>query len=608
MSRLIVPALIVLLCTALYAWTADFPMLFDDHLYIEGNPFLKEAGTFARLAHLADFVALPARLGVDPDLATNFILRPVAYATFRLNYIFDGLNPRWYRVANIIIHALNSALVWLLLRKLLARGAHARQLPAGTIVFVPAAASLLFAAHPLATESVTYIIQRFTSLSTLFFLLALGLYFASLESCDRRARWMRRLGAMAAVAAGMMTKECVFTAPLVAVVLDALTGGVRPRAAIGRAWPLLIFLPVVPLMVVLAAMAQHPADSVLASAVNIVNAGDDAVPHWYYLVTQITVVAAYLHRVLWPAGLNADPAWSLHHSLAEPPVLLALAELTGVLVTSWWAWRRWRDDLRAASAFAFTLWFFITVSVSSGLVPLPDLMADHRSYLPSIGIFVVMACALDAVRTHGPRAARRLAPAAAFLCVTAHACITCARNSVWRSGESLWSDSVRKSPHNHRAWGSLGAHLADAGRDQEAVGCYREALRIKPDDHTSMFNLSNSLLRLNQPREALDTMHRLIDGDRAAADSPPVTYTLGIAYAGVGDVGRALPVLKQAVETAPDNPMPHIMLGRIYLSTNQPGRALEHFRIASTLCTPDENLLASIKAAEAAAALTPSHQ
>lgn len=606
-------ATIAAVCAGLYAWTADFPLVFDDHLYIAGNPFLLEPGGLALLAHPSEIVRTAERLRIDPDIATNLVLRPVAYATLRLNVLLDGLTPRWFRVVNITVHAGNSALVFLLLRRLLQRN----PVPVGELrqhssIFIPAVASLLFAAHPLATESVTYIIQRFTSLGTFFYLLSLWLFF---KSADHHARtgvvWKWRIPAMIATGLGMLTKECVVTLPLAAVMLDVIANDTHLRLAVRRAWPLLTFLPLVPGLVILASTLRHSGTGGLAAAINLVNASENPLRHHEYLVTQITVVAAYMHRILWPDGLNVNPDWPLHHSLFERPVLLAILELAAIVTVIVFVWRRHRHDPRARLALSGIVWFFLTVSVSSGLVPLPDLMAEHRSYLPSIGIFTVIACTLDAVRTTARlplSITRTLAPASALLCIAALGTLTCLRNETWRTRESLWKDSVEKSPRNARSWASLGAAYADSGRDHEAVECFREALSIKPRDESSMFNLSNSLLRLNQPHEALETMRDLVDANQRAAGDPPVAYTLGLAYASVGDLDHAVPIMKQVIETAPGNAMAHIALARIYMSSDQPGKALNHFRVATTLGVTDESLRASIKAAEAALGQPPPTQ
>ena len=600
----VVVAVVVALCAGLYAWTADFPMVFDDDMYMKNNPFFADAASFNYPSRFVEFANIPAKMGMDPDLATNFIMRPVAYATLRLNYALDGFNPRWFRVVNIVIHTLSSMLIYALLRLLLRRSPLATALPAGSSVFIPATAALLFAVHPLATESVTYIVQRFTSLSTMFYLLSLWLYFASWNAATKAGRRLLLASSVVPLVLGMLTKECVFTAPLVAVLIDRVINDTPLRAAARRAWPLLLCLPIIPALVILTSMAQHSGQFNFATAINIVNSRDNPLNHWQYIVTQITVVAAYLQRIFWPVGLNLDPEWPLYRSLLAPPVLKALAALVVMVSGVWWMWRRCPRDPRTRLAFVFTLWFFVTVAVSSGIVPLPDLMADHRTYLPSIGIFTAVACFLDRVRTlpWRPAFARLAAPAFTALCVMALAWTTCARNEVWRTAESLWADTVAKSPGKFRTWGNMGAAYSISGKEEQAVKCYEEALKIEPRFQHAMFNLSNSLLRLGRPKESLDASLKLIQMDKRTATQPHVVYTVGLGLAGVGRYDEALAVFKEILAVLPEDARCHQAMGTVYLHTSQPALALDHFRQAAQLRTPDENLLKDIRLAEAAVA------
>lgn len=599
-THVLVITLVVALCSGLYAWTADFPMVFDDEMYMKGNLIFEDARSFNFPTRFTEFANLTKKIGGDPDLVTNFILRPVAYATLHLNYALDGYNPRWFRLVNVVIHSANSMIIYALLRLLLRHSARSRELPHGSAFFIPTAAALLFAAHPLATESVTYIIQRFTSLSTLFYLLTLWLYFASLHAASRTGVWVLRTSAVAVVVLGMLTKECVFTAPLMAVLIDRLVNGTRIRQALVRALPLLMCLPIIPILVILTSAAQHEGRFSLATALNIVNSGDHPLSHWHYIVTQITVVAAYLRHIFWPSGLNLDPEWPVRRSLLEAPVLAALAQLAALTAGAWWMWHRRRCDARASLAFVFTLWFFVTVAVSSGLVPLPDLMADHRSYLPSIGIFTLIACLLDRLRTsrRQPAVAGALVPVLVMICVGALAWATCARNQVWRTKESLWEDTVAKSPGKYRTWGNLGVAYAHHGKDEEAVKCYRKALSIEPKFQNGMFNLSNALLALNRPKEAVETTFKLLEINKGAARLPPVAYTLAHGLARIGRLDDAIAVLSDLLEAEPGNGRAHKLLGLVYLQKNQPRFALMHFHQATKCQVKDTDLPSAIMTAK----------
>ncbi|MFZ2276572.1 MAG: tetratricopeptide repeat protein [Prosthecobacter sp.] len=596
-------ALLMGLCASLYVWTADFPMAFDDHTYLIDNPFFRGGNTFDHLKDFNEFVKRPFKIGSDPDYAVNAVMRPVAYASFRLNYSLDEFNPHWYRLANVAIHAVNAILLYALVTVLLRRSTLAASLQRGSVLFISATAALLFAVHPLATESVTYIVQRFTSLVVLFSLLSLCLYFASCSVQSRWGRWLLRGGAVVAVLLAMQTKEDAFMIPLLAVLLDWRVLGTRLRAAAFRGLPLLLCMPLIPVLVFMTAAAQHGGFS-FDAAMNIVNSRDEPVSHWHYFVTELTVMTHYLRQMFWPKGMNLDPEWPLYGSLLQGPVLLALAVLSGMVLTAWGLFRRFRGDVRFVLVFACVGWFFITISVSSALTPLPDFVAEHRSYLPSIGIFILVACLLDWLRSSSSGLRARMLrvgiPVFTLLCVGALSWKTCFRNNVWRTRESLWEDTVAKSPGKYRTWGNLGAAYSDAGKNEKAVQCFREALKVEPRFQNGLLNLSNSLLRLNRPKEALDTTMQLINIDKTATTKPPVAFTLGLSLAGVGRYDEAVAVFRDILRAMPNDPQAHKALGLVYFQTGLPHRALDHYQAAAQVQPGDPQLQKLIEAAQIA--------
>ncbi|MEZ5384634.1 MAG: tetratricopeptide repeat protein [Prosthecobacter sp.] len=601
MTRPVVMALALLaLCAGLYSWTADFPMAFDDHTYLRDNPVFARPGSFGYLSNFTEFANLPAKLGSDPDYAVNFILRPVSYATFYWNYLFDGYAPRWFRVTNMVIHWLNALLIYGLVLTVLRRSVEENKLGSSSRVFIASAAAFLFAAHPLATESVTYIIQRFTSMVLLFSLLSLWLYFLSLSVVGRSRVWLLRGGAVVSLLVAMQTKENAFMVPFLAVMIDWLVRGSGFKKACVSAVPLLLCAPLIPLLVVLTA-AAHSGGLDLDASLNIVNSRDEPLSHWHYLVTQITVVAHYLRLLIWPTGLNLDPEWPKYESLWEGPVLLSISSLLVLLTALGWLFWKRRDDVRFRAAFVFTLWFFITVSVSSGLVPLPDMMAEHRSYMPSVGIFILAACLLDRLRMAAlwRGLSARVMPVFVVLAVGALSWATCARNEVWRTNESLWKDTVAKSPGKYRTWGNLGTAYSRTGREEKAVDCYRKALEIEPRFQNGLLNLSNSLLRLNRPKESLNTTLKLIKVDESAANKVPVAFTLGLGFAGVGRYDEAVSIFRQILASVPDDPMAHKALGIVYQQTGLPHRAIDHYRQALRLLPGDEELRTMVASAQA---------
>lgn len=584
-----VPAAIVLLCAVLYGWTLRFPMVFDDDTYLLNNPFFT-AESFSYPFRFNEFVTTPVRMGLDPDLAINFVTRPVSYATFLLNHHLGGWDTTGYRLLNILIHTASALLLWSLLRLLMSRLVTAGRASASSVALIPAAAAILFAVHPLAIESVTYIVQRFTSLAAFMSLLAAWLYFRSTEEGLEKARLIRlRASAALVMLLGMLTKECAFVTPLLIVLLDALVLGSAWRPALRRALPLLATLPVVPVLILLCSAALSGSLD-LAGGLNIVNSRDEPLTHLQYLFTQLGVLAHYLRLLIWPTGQNIDPAWEVSSSLMSPAVFGPLLLHLGLFTLAALAFRRWgRVDGRARLALAGVLWFYLGIAPSSSLVPLPDMVAEHRAYLPSAGIFIVLACLFDLVRER--LASRpRLLHALAALVVLGFGTATVLRNLVWSGAESLWADAAAKSPGKFRVWSNLGVALTNKGREKEAARCFRKSVEIEPAFSNGVLNLTNSLLRLGQPEAALVEIERLKEHNPAVAGVPAMLYTKALGLFKTGRTSEAADILIEVLQKDPANAFTHRLLGIIRSEQGRLRESLTHLREASRQMPADADL------------------
>lgn len=575
---------LMILATALiYGGTLQHPLVFDDDTYLRSNPYFS-GESFGYLANYTDFIRSPLKRGFDPDLTVNFVLRPFAYATFYANWLMEGFQPRGYRLVNILIHLAGSFALWALLRRLLRAAGEA------TARWVPLLTATAFLVHPLGVESVTYIVQRFTSMACTLGLISLWLHFKGVES-TRRALW-QALSVLALLLA-MLTKECSVVFPLLALGLDVLVIGTAPRAALRRSLPLLLLLPLIPAQVMLASSTLN--DGLAAvSPLHIVNARDEPIAHSSYLLTQIIVVADYLRLVIWPSGLNIDPEWRLRESLADPGVLAALALHGLLLAAAVWVFRRWRSDLRARLALLGLLWFYGAVFISSGLVPLPDLAADHRAYFPAIGALITLACIIDVARARlTAQKASWLVPALVAVACVALGTTTWLRNDMWGSAVRLWSDAAAKSPGKFRVWSNLGAVLSQNGRDDAAVPCFRKSVEIEPRFVIGALNLSNSLLRLNRPQESIESVLKLIEVDASTARHPGILYTLAQGLTSAGRHTEAAGEIQKLVQLQPEDAAAHMLQGVILARCNQGLSSLRAFREAYRLA-PDHPRLPDI--------------
>lgn len=572
--------LVASLCAALYAWTLDFPFAFDDVIYLVNNPLMKDASSFGYLSDFHTFANKATALSIDIDYSINFILRPIAYATFHLNYAFDGLTPYWYRVVNIVIHGFNSILIYALLSRLLTRLPEGRELSSISVAFIAGTAALVFAVHPLATESVTYIVQRFTSLVALFYLVTLLLHFQAAAIQGTLLRRCVRAFSVLVLVLGMLTKESCFTAPVVAVLLDALLLGTALRTALWQALPLVLCMSIIPALLFATTWAQQDGSLHYWDVLNIVNFGEEKLSVGHYAITQLTVIVEYLRLLLWPSGMNVDTDWTVHTSLLETSVLGAGAIILGMLGLSLWLlFTRRERSVHGTIVGVFSLWFFVTISVTSSIVPLPDMIAEHRTYLPSVGLFATVACVLDWLRVRLPSrpVLRWLAPTTVVACTAALSLVTLQRNDVWRSSVSLWKDTVKKSPGKARVWSNLGYAYGSAGDMAKALPCFEQAVELQPKFLNGWKNLLISQLELARFNEVLVTCDMMQIHYPDAHSCLDVAYSRGVALCGVGKMDDGLRLLLLINNQVPTHLYTQLALGRYYLMSKQKQKALTHF-------------------------------
>jgi tetratricopeptide (TPR) repeat protein len=334
--------------------------------------------------------------------------------------------------------------------------------------------ALLWAVHPLQTESVSYLSQRAEALMGLFYLLTLDGFVRGVTGGGRR--WL----AASAVAclAGMASKEVMVSAPLVVLLFDrtfwagSFSAALRQRAgyyaALAATWLLL------------AAEMAH-----VGSRGGAVGPGLK-IDSWHYALTQFHAIALYLGLALWPHPLTFDYGTTTVASLGAvwPEAVLVVG--LG-LATVYFILRR--------SALGFIgAWFFAILAPSSSVVPLAkQTIAEHRMYLPLAAVLLLVVLGVH-------RALGRAWPAA-FLAAPLLA-LTLLRNNDYVNGVTIWSQSIARYPDNPRAHINLGDAYVDAGRLQLGAEEFRAALRLDPNLAEAYNNLGVAEAGLGQTAQA----------------------------------------------------------------------------------------------------------
>jgi len=352
--------IIALLTLIVYAnsFTASFH--FDDYYTIVENDRIKN------IHDLRSIVAF------NPS-------RPIVFLSLALNYHFGRLNTVGYHIVNVLFHMAAAMLVYAIALRLF--GLARRKSKASIVQSLqdqwPALfPALVFAIHPMQTEAVTYIIQRATVMCAFFYLLAIYLFMKAEKEGQKAPWWIA--GACVSFIFSYLCKEEAATLPAILLLYDYIFVSrgnlLRLRARAGHHVAFWILL-------ILSFVYRY---SLYGTMVNPVK------PYTIttYAFTELTVILKYIQLLLFPVNQNVDHDYPTFATLLSFWPLISLAFHACVIVFAVW-------KIRSEKVLSFAiLWFYITLTPTSSIVPLQDFMAEHRVYLPSVGFCIVVGIML----------------------------------------------------------------------------------------------------------------------------------------------------------------------------------------------------------------------
>ncbi|MFW5989701.1 MAG: tetratricopeptide repeat protein, partial [Desulfosudaceae bacterium] len=411
----------------------------------------------------------------------NRLSRPVSCFSFALNYYLGHHRVTGYHLVNLLIHLLSALFLYKIIVILM--GLARTGLSNRDIVGVAALATLLWAAHPIQTQAVTYIVQRMTSLAALFYLIGLWAYLRDrLAFRERRPaagfKWLPL--AAAAFLAGVLAKEnaALFPVGLLLVEVFFFNGASRLRKR-----PVLVIMVIVGLLLAPLLIARWLG---FVGGLESFLSGYELRPFSLKqrLLTEPRVIFFYVSQLFYPdpGRFSLEHYFTLSDSLWAPPVTFAAVSGLAVLfLLSLGAGRRW-------PWLGFPILFYLTHHLVEGtLVPL-EIAYEHRNYLPSVFVFLPVAILL----ARGIRFYQKRRPALGLLLalftggmVFFFGLSTHLRNMDWRSEKSLWTSAVRVAPEMIRPWHGLGrCYTRGQDRDiDQARNLFRRGLDKQPGNY-----------------------------------------------------------------------------------------------------------------------------
>ena len=528
-----------------YARSLDGEMQFDDFRLVTLDPRIKD------LSHSGAYFL--SALGIAGRAFTDL--------TFAINYRLNGVEVRGYHLVNLAAHLLAVLAILALTTRILERVRW--PVPFATALVV----SALFGLHPIQSEAVSYIFQRAEVLGSLFYALSLLLALRALERGLTSRGGAAFAGALACGFLGWCSKPMVATLPaallLVTALLPAPAEGATPLRQ--RAGRLLLFsLPFWALTALFSSFLFAGLRGSTEAGFSVPTSGGHS-----YLLTQPRVILTYLRLLAWPSGQNLDWDVPPSASLLEPKTALAFAAVLLLLgAAAWllrWSSRPARDGEAATVArlagFGI-LWFFLLLLPTSSVVPLLDVMAEHRVYLACWGLFLPAAAGGTlVVRRLAPEGRGAIAGGAVALAVSLALLVALyRRNAVWETELSLWTDVVAKSPGKPRGHLNL-AHALIPIDPERAVAETAIVERLATDPGTRaaaaregaeiLNNLAADSLQAGQLEQARTLASRAI---ARWPDYASGWLTLGQLDAIAGDYRGAAARLQRAAALEPDSP------------------------------------------------------
>ncbi len=595
----------------IYANSLTSPFMFDDLDSIVANEIIESPANF--FTNSKGYYFLPNRY--------------ISYLSFALNYHFDGHNVVGYHVVNLAIHLLNAALVYVLLRLMfqtpfltscrkpqvthaVAQSSFLNRiltLSLPTQELLPLLAALLFVVHPVQTQAVTYIVQRSTSLTMLWYLLSLWFYLKArliadpvstgehdtrnqVEQPTRQSIVFLASSFLMAVLA-MKTKEIAFTLPIAALLFEVmfLSGRWTKRCLY---WlPLSVTLLIIPLTLFVHETEFSPDTELDIDQKFRV---DTSISRTDYLFTQFRVIMTYLRLLVFPVQQNLDYDYRIFSQFLSTPIVLSFVLLAVLFVSAihlFFYTQKGRDqsvrdsddhdgaevithqshdplvsilELRLIS-FGI-LWFFLTLSVESSFVPIVDVIMEHRLYLPSFGAAIVFAAIFSLVQRHLAGRAQMIFSCCLILIVLTLGYATWHRNQVWSDPVRMWSDVVAKSPDKARPYNNLGFSFIEAGRLSEAVDVLSRSIELAPRHPHAYHNMGRALILSGQSQSSIPYLKKAIS---LKPDFLDAYISLAAAYNQAGQPLNTIALLEPNLSWVNTRFEPYYNLAMAYAMTGQ---------------------------------------
>jgi len=563
--------LIIILGVIAYANSFSNPFMWDDENLIVANPYIKNIQLVKNL------------FTKDLAFGTQFsnFYRPLQSLSFELDYYLWGLNPFGFHLTNLLLHIACALVIYFLFCLILPAAR-----PIGLIT------ALLFLVHPIQTEAVTYISGRADPQANLFMFLSIFFYIKhSLKTRPENRSYL--LASVVCFILALLSKETALILPLLIFLFELcfLQDSLRFRDKLRlRYWPLLL----VALIYILLRMTVL---NFLQRPLFLSNTG-----LYLRLLTSAKIFALYLGLLFLPFHLHMERSIPMVSSILDKDVLCAsiLLLLLVVLIAR---------SYRYSKLYFFAgVWFFLNLLPVSNIVPLNANMAEHWLYLPSIGLFLLIAAGFNKLlRKTWP--IKIVSIVLLSFLLMSYSFLTIKRNQDWKDPQRFFQNILAYNPqsaeahncmgaiyqtqqkldlavdefskavacdlHNYKSYGNLGAALRKKGERERAIEVYKKALALRPDIPGLYNNLGNVYADQGQWQEAKEMLLKALT---LYPEFALGRVNLAKIYRQAGDNASAIKEYKKAINLAPNLVLGHYNLGVVYQGQRRYNLAIDEYK------------------------------
>lgn len=556
--------IIIIFTTIVYLPSLHGDFVYDDAETIVKNPYIKNINYIPsyfdpRNANMWSF-----------HVDQRMYYRPIPLVTFALNYSVSGLNAFSYHLVNLIVHIFTTMTIFFAIR--LTMVSFQEPFLEKRQNSIPFIASLLFALHPMQTESVAYVVSRSVIICAFFLIGSLIAFILAFNKKDNNIQFLNILSWLLFVLS-LCSKEIGIVFPLL-IFTYAWVHAKQDSSLNGWKSGLYDSIPYFAILAFyLLIRTIFIGGSELISLLHNLER---------YFATAVKAVFIYLRLLIIPLGQNVDHDLPLVDSIFEPLSMLAVISLLII------GWLIYAYVLKRSLFLSFwILWYFFSLAPNL-VLPTNEAISEHTVYFPSIGFsvtaayFVVKLWSRYRKLLGNNQELIKIGVASVLLLQLSF--LTLHRNLVWQNSITLWRDSVKKSPNKYRPHVNLGHAYQSIGKIDAAIKDYKKALFIHPKNHVALNLLGMVFADKGNLKKAESFFRQSI---AVKKQNPDAYNNLGFILIKQKRFSASIPFLKTALKVNPDSSTTLSNIGIAMVNSGQNEEGCRYLKRAATI-NPDE--------------------